>query len=114
MKFVELDKDKIEIVPEEIPIKVILETMARVSYGLAKPVGGGFLQPFNIRAKDVDFSEFMNNPMYLMQGIVLEMDYVNGRRCKTRVRFKRDGRYIFSASNYRNARGCRSECIYYI
>ena len=101
MKYKKIDENHIEISPEKTPVKRMLETIARVSYELARPAGLGFLRDFDTKSEDIDFSKLVNlkDPR-----VVLDMDYVNGRQCKTVV-LKKNGKYIFNAHVYRLDRG---------
>ena len=51
---------EIEIVPGETPIRKVLETMARVSYELARASGSEFLELLDAKSQEIDFSEFVH------------------------------------------------------
>jgi hypothetical protein len=101
MNYKRTNEREIEIVPEETPIDKILETTARVSYESAKPPGSDFLELLDKQSKEIDFSEFV----HLNSSEVLNIDYVNERQCKTKVRRTNDGRFVFDARLYEMNRG---------
>jgi hypothetical protein len=96
MNFKRINEHDIEIIPEETPVDKILETMARVSYKSAKPPISDFLELLDKESKEIDFSEFV----HLDGSEVLNIDYVNQRQCKTKVRRTDDGKYVFNALLY--------------
>lgn len=101
MNFKRINEHDIEIIPEETPVDKILETMARVSYESAKPPISDFLELLDKESKEIDFSEFV----HLNSSEVLNIDYVNQRQCKTKVRRTDDGKYVFNARLYEINRG---------
>ena len=101
MNYKRINEHEIEIIPEETPIDKILVTMARVSYESAKPPSSDFLGLLNKESEEMDFSEFV----HLNSSEVLNIDYVNERQCKTKVRRTDDGKYIFDAWLYESNRG---------
>lgn len=101
MNYKKINEHEIEIIPEDTPIDKILETMARVSYESAKPPGSDFLELLDKESKEMDFSEFV----HLNSSEVLNIDYVNERQCKTKVRRIDDGKYVFNAWLYEMNRG---------
>jgi hypothetical protein len=101
MNYKRTNEHEIEIVPEETPIDKILVTMARVSYESAKPPGSDFLELLDKESKEIDFSEFV----HLNSSEVLNIDHVNERQCKTKVRRTDDGKYVFNAWLYESNRG---------
>ncbi|NIP25130.1 MAG: hypothetical protein GWN67_17570 [Phycisphaerae bacterium] len=96
MDYKQINEHEIEIIPEETPVDKILETMARVSYESAKPPLSDFLELLDKESKEIDFSEFVR----LNGSEVLNIDYVNQRQCKTKVRRTDDGKYVFNARLY--------------
>ena len=101
MNYKRINEHEIEIIPEETPIDKILVTMARVSYESAKPPSSDFLGLLNKESEEMDFSEFV----HLNSSEILNIDYVNERQCKTKVRRTDDGKYIFDAWLYESNRG---------
>ena len=101
MNYKRINEHEIEIVPEETPINKILVTMARVSYESAKPPSSDFLELLDKKSKEIDFSEFV----HLNSSEVLNIDYVNQRQCKTKVRRTDDGKHVFNAWLYEINRG---------
>lgn len=97
MEYKRINKYEIEIMPGAQPINVVLETMAKLFYGKAVPVGLGYLQPFGMPVDVINFSQFMHKDK-------LYMDYVYGRQCKTSIRIK-DGRLILDAFLFEGSRG---------
>jgi len=96
MNFKRINEHDIEIIPEDTPVDKILETMARVSYESAKPPISDFLELLDKESKEIDFSGFV----HLDGSEVLNIDYVNQRQCKTKVRKTDDGKYVFNARLY--------------
>lgn len=121
MDYQKMDNGDIEIIPGETPLKVLFETMARISYELARPVGMGYLQRFETTAEGVDFSRHMElkavfekrkwfnwllGPEQVGEEVRgLNMDYVNGRQCKTNVWKNDEGKFVFNAYAYERDRG---------
>jgi len=101
MNYKRINEHEIEIIPEETPIDKILVTMARVSYESAKPPVSDFLELLDKESKEIDFSEFV----HLNSSEVLNIDYINERQCKTKVRKTDDGKYVFNAWLYESNRG---------
>ena len=101
MNYKRTNEHEIEIVPEETPIDKILVTMARISYESAKPPSSDFLELLDKESKEIDFSEFV----HLNSSEVLNINYVNERQCKTKVRKTDDGKYFFNAGLYEVNRG---------
>lgn len=101
MNYKRINEHDIEIIPEETPVDKILETMARVSYESAKPRISDFLELLDKESKEIDFSEFV----HLNSSEVLNIDYINQRQCKTKVRRTDDGMYVFNARLYEINRG---------
>lgn len=96
-----MNEHDIEIIPEETPVNKILETMARVSYESAKPPISDFLELLDKESEEIDFSKFV----HLDGSEVLDIDYVNQRQCKTKVRRTDDGKYVFNARLYEINKG---------
>jgi hypothetical protein len=96
MNYKKINEHEIEIIPEETPVDKILETMARMSYESSKPPISDFLELLDKESKEIDFSEFI----HLDGSEVLNIDYVNQRQCKTKVRKTDDGKYVFNARLY--------------
>jgi hypothetical protein len=101
MNYKRINEHEIEIIPEETPVDKILVTMARVSYESAKPPGSDFLELLDKESKEIDFSEFV----HLNSSEVLNIDHVNERQCRTKVRRTDDGNYVFNAGLYEINRG---------
>lgn len=101
MNYKRINEHEIEIIPEDTPIDKILVTMARVSYESAKPPSSDFVELLDKKSKEIDFSEFV----HLNSSEVLNIDYVNERQCKTKVRRTDDGKYVFNAGLYEVNRG---------
>jgi len=101
MNYKKINDHEIEIIPGKTPIHKVLETMARLSYESAKPPGSDFLELLDTKSKEIDFSEFV----HLDRSEVLDIDYVNERRCKTKVRKTDDGKFVFDARLYKMNRG---------
>ncbi|MFH0835500.1 MAG: hypothetical protein V1881_04100 [Candidatus Micrarchaeota archaeon] len=82
--------------------KQFLQLVARVSYDLARPVGMGRLQPYETPTDKVKFSEYIKLKKLKrydeLDPVVLHMDYVNGRQCKTVIMRDAEGRFIFDAA----------------
>jgi len=96
MDYRRIDNHKIEIIPGQTPIDKLLETMARVSYESAKPPGSDFLKLLDKNSPKINFAGFV----HLNSAEVLDIDYVNQRQCKTKVRKTGDGRFVFDARLY--------------
>jgi len=101
MNYKRINEHEIEIIPEETPIDKILVTMAKISYESAKPLSSDFLGLLDKETKEIDFSEFV----HLNSSEVLNIDYVNERQCKTKVRRTDDGKYVFDAWLYESNMG---------
>jgi len=101
MNYKKINDHEIEIIPGKIPIHKILETMARVSYESAKPPGSEFLELLDTKSKEINFSEFV----HLNCSEVLDINYVNERQCRTKVRKTDDGKFVFDAWLYKMNRG---------
>jgi hypothetical protein len=101
MKYKKINEHEIEIVPEETPIDKILETMAKVSYESARPPGSDFLELLDKESDEINFSEFV----HLTGSEVLNIDHINERQCKTKVRRTDDGKYVFNAWLHESNRG---------
>ena len=102
MNYKRINNNEIEIIPGRTPIEVVLESLARISYKSAEPPRSEFLELLDQESKTIDFSKFI----HLDQSEILNMDYVNERNCKTKVRKTGDGKYIFDAHSYQMSRGC--------
>ena len=102
MNYKRINDNEIEIIPGRIPIDVVLESLVRISYDLAEPPRSEFLELLDKESETIDFSKFV----HLDQSEILNMDYVNERNCKTKVRNASDGKYIFDAHLYHMSRGC--------
>jgi len=100
MRYERINDSEIRILPDTESADEVLEIMARVSYTRAKPVQLGFLAPHKIPNEEMDFSQFVD----LNSKIVLKMDYVNGRQCKTEVH-RDNGDLIFNAWLHERDRG---------
>ena len=98
MDYKKINDREIEINPGETPIQELLETIAKVSYELARPVGNGIFAAFATKSEDIDYSRFVSS-----NGV--DMDYVNGRQCKTSVSVNENGTLTFDASLYQTDRG---------
>ena len=105
MDYKRLDKNTVEIIPDKVPVRKVINEIARLSYELARPVGLGFLQPSLTSSRDTEFSDYINLDGNLDGPWVLEMDYVNGRQCKTYIRKDEQGRLLLDASVYETDRG---------
>lgn len=114
MEFRRLEKSErlaeghIEIDPGKIPIKVVLETIAEVSYETAKPVD---LRHFGLKfevggepKRELDPSKFIVNNCLIM-------DYVHGRQCKTQVIPSNRETLLFYAPWYEQDRGSVDELL---
>jgi len=101
MNYTRINDHEIEIIPGKTPIHKVLETMARLSYELARPPSSEFLELLDTKSKDIDFLEFVHLNCYQ----VLDIDYVNERQCKTKVRKTNDGKFVFDAWLYEMNRG---------
>jgi hypothetical protein len=91
MNYKKINDYEIEIIPGKTPIDRVLENMARISYESAETPGSEFLELLDTKSKEIDFSSFV----HLDHHEVLDMDYVNERQCKTKVRKTHDGKYVF-------------------
>ncbi len=97
MRFKRLDQDIIEIFLEGLSAEKVLKEIARLSYELADTIPPWFVQPFDIPAEAVNFSDLVSE-----KG--LRIDYLNGRLCSTHVEV-RNGRLLFDARRFREDRG---------
>jgi hypothetical protein len=84
MEYQIIDKNKIEIQPGEISELKMLLSIARKSYETAIPRGMGFNKPY------IHFVENMPNFLDYIKmkdesPVMLLMDYINGRDCRTKV-----------------------------
>jgi len=101
MNYEKISHREIEILPGSTPIHKALETMARISYESAKARGSEFLELLDAGSNQTNYSDFVHPNCQA----VLDMDYVNERQCKTKVRKTDDGRYVFDAWSYAVNRG---------
>lgn len=101
MNYKKINDYEIEIIPGITPLDRVLENMARISYESAESPGSEFLELLDTKSKEIDFSSFV----HLDHHKVLDMDYVNERQCKTKVRKTHDGKYVFDAESYKVNRG---------
>lgn len=101
MNYKRINDNEIEIILGRTPIEVVLESLARISYKLAEPPRSEFLELLDKGSDTIDFSKFIHPD----QSEILNMDYVNERNCKTKVRKTSDGKYIFDAHLYQMSRG---------
>lgn len=101
MNYEKISHREIEILPGSTPIHEVLETMARISYESAKVPVSECAALLDVQSKEIGFSDFV----HLECRAVLDMDYVNERRCKTKVGKTDDGKYIFDAWLYAVNRG---------
>lgn len=99
MVYKRIDDHEIEISPGQIAINRVLQCLAKMSYESAGPPRSDFLRLLDREADTVDFSAFI----HLDGPEMLDMDFVHGRNCKTKVRKSRDGRYIFDARLYQTS-----------
>ena len=108
MDYKRIDDQEIEIVPGNIPIDDVILAIAKESYKTAVPMGVGFDEPWLTGPENEDFSECIR-PKGTVVGcsdrtLLLDMDYVNGRQCKTYI-VEKDGKYILDAWSFEKARG---------
>ena len=101
MKYRRINDNEIEIIPGRTPIEKVLDCLARISYESAELPRSEFLELFDHESETVDFSTFI----HLDQPEILEMDFVNERNCKIKVRKTSDGKYVFDARLYQMSRG---------
>lgn len=84
MKYQRIEDHKIEINPEGMPIRDILLTIAKVSYQTATPRGLGLKQPYlHLVENTPNFQDCIE--IQGGQPVMLLMDYINGRDCRTKV-----------------------------
>ena len=95
MKYQKVDGTKIEILPEGMPIKDMLMAIAKVSDDTATPRGSGHLQPFQTPSPEVCLED---NIQYAgEQPVMLLMDYIVGRDCRTKVYQGNDGKWYLDS-----------------
>ena len=95
MKYQKTEDHKIEIDPEEMPVRDMLLAIAKVSYETAAPRGLGHLQPFQAPSPEVcleDHIEYENDAP-----VMLLMDYIVGRDCRTKVFRGMDGKWYLDS-----------------
>ena len=102
MIYKRINDHDIEIIPGRTPIERVLEYLARISYESAEPPRSKFLELLDKESETIDFSAFI----HLEESEVLNMDFVNERNCKTKVRKTSDGKYVFDARLYQTSRDC--------
>lgn len=102
MIYKRINDHDIEIIPGRTPIERVLEYLARISYESAEPPRSEFLELLDKESETIDFSAFI----HLDRSEVLDMDFVNERNCKTKVRKTSDGKYVFDARLYQTSRDC--------
>jgi hypothetical protein len=78
MDYRRITEDTVEIMQDELRLEKVLEEMARLSYETASSPFPGYIQPVEIPASLVDFRSLVTN-----EG--LHMDYLNGKRNRSRV-----------------------------
>jgi hypothetical protein len=101
MDYRRINDSEIEIIPGRTPIEIVLESLARISYESAEPPRSEFLELLDHESETIDFSTFI----HLDESEILDMDFVNERKCKTKVRKTSGGKYVFDARLYQNSRG---------
>lgn len=84
----------------------VLRAIAKASFALAQPVGMGFIH-FNENhvLTNEEADSFISESFDGQKIIVLEMDYVKGRQCKTYVRKIEDGHFVLLNNVYERDRG---------
>jgi len=84
----------------------VLRAIAKASFALAQPVGMG-LTHFrgNHILTNEEADSFISESFDGQQIIVLEMDYVKGRQCKTYIRKIEDGHFVLLNNVYERDRG---------
>ena len=96
MRYQRVNDNLIEIQPERDPIKIILLTIARISYETSIPRGLGHLQPYQAPPMEVRFEDYIE-PKGGEDPTILLMSYIHGRDCRTKVSKTRDGKWHFDA-----------------
>ncbi|HIH43395.1 TPA: hypothetical protein HA246_07180 [Candidatus Woesearchaeota archaeon] len=96
MRYEATDQYKLRIIPEGKDITEILLAIAKHSYDTAVPRGLGELQPHQAPSLEVDLETCIEkdrggNPIMLL------MNYINGRDCRTKAYLDRDGQWYFDA-----------------
>ncbi|MFA6461661.1 MAG: hypothetical protein WCV90_05295 [Candidatus Woesearchaeota archaeon] len=95
MKYQRIDNKKIEIFPEMVPIRELLLAIAKVSYETAVPRGLGHLQHFQAPSTEVSLEGYLQ-----YEGktpVMLLMDYIAGRDCRTKVFLGREGKWYLDS-----------------
>lgn len=126
MDYKRTSRTQIEVILGSTPSGRLLETIARVSYDLARPLGSGWEQLFDTPPSEVDFtpfikyeekvsevprhrliSRFVSSKRVVERGepLNLHMGYVNGRHCHTQVHRTDNGNYVFEAVIHEMDRG---------
>ena len=95
MKYKKIDETIFEIDAEGLPVRELLLAIANVSYDTAIPRGAGHLQPFQAPSLEVCLEDYI---MY--DGdvpVLLLMEYVSGRDCRTKVYQGRGGKWYLDS-----------------
>ncbi|MDD5192113.1 MAG: hypothetical protein PHH54_01205 [Candidatus Nanoarchaeia archaeon] len=105
MRYQRINENLIEIIPEENVLEVLLAT-AKKSYDTATPRGKGQLQPHQTPSMEVIFDKFIKYNG--SKPVMLLMDYVNGRDCRTKVFLGEGDKWYFDCYAF-GQRGVTSE-----
>jgi hypothetical protein len=97
MDFVKVEEGIIEILPCGLPVRKVLEEIARLSYETASSPLPQFILPFEIEASGINFAELVSDDG-------LSVDFLNGRLCSTFVEVK-NSRLFFDAGRFKEDRG---------
>lgn len=110
MRYQRIDNNKIEIQPEGMHIRDMLLTIAEVSYKTAIPRGLGFRQPYIHLVKNTpDFQDCIETQGG--QPVMLLMDYINGRDCRTKVFRARDEKWYLDSYAFQQRKVTSQEFI---
>jgi hypothetical protein len=94
MRYQKIDGKKIEIIPDGMPIREMLLAIAKVSYETAVPRGMGHLRPYKAPSLEASLEDHIRYQEGLP--VMLLLDYVSGRDCRTKV-YLADGKWYLDS-----------------
>jgi hypothetical protein len=109
MKYQRVNDTRIQIQPEGMPVRDMLLTIAKVSYETAVSRGLGHLQPFQAPSPEVCLEDHIQ-----YEGetpVMLLMDYIAGRDCRTKVFQGRDGQWYLDSYAFQQRKVTSQEFV---
>lgn len=95
MRYFQINDTIFEIQPEGMPIEDMLLAVAKVSYETAVPRGLGHLQQFETSPSQNTLKSCIQYKDE--EPVLLVMDYISGRDCRTKVFKGSDGKWYFDS-----------------